>query len=271
MTTHAHVVVVQPRVSCVWGTWSMVEAQLAQVRACLAAGEPGYLVMLSGQSYPVKSSAHIDRYLTENAHRVHLDLWPLAERWPDNFRDRLDYFCIPMSEAKGNIRLLRPRGEMNARELVGWTRRLLREVGARRTVEVLRTIGRRRPEVKADVVGGSQWWALPWEVAIDLVGHAERHPEHEEFLRWSQFPDETYVQTVLSSMAPELAAAAGPSLMHVDWTEGDWDLPRVLGVGDVDVLLGLPDHVLFARKLLTPSSDRAREAIDAHLDTGGTP
>lgn len=270
VTAHESVVVVQPRVRCLWGTWSMVEAQLAQVRACLAGGDPGYLVMLSGQSYPVKSNAHIDAYLTSHAELVHMDLWPLHERWPDNYRDRLDYFCVPMSDDKGNIRLLRPRSEMNARELVGWTRRLVREVGPRRSVDVLRTIGRRRPHVRDEVVGGSQWWALPWKVAGDLVAYADQRPELAEFLRWSQFPDETYVQTLLASMDAAVAADAGPSPMHVDWTEGDWDLPRVLGTGDVDSLLRLPDHVLFARKFLVPSSDQALAMLDASIDSGGS-
>jgi hypothetical protein len=268
VTDHPDVVVVGPRVSCVWGTWSMVEAQLAQMRACLAGGEPGYLIMLSGQSYPVKTIAHIDRYLTEHAESVHMDLWALEARWPDNHRDRLDYFCIPMSEDKGDIRLLRPRQQMNARELAGWTRRLLRETDVRRTVEVLRTIGRRRPDVSREVVGGSQWWALPWDVARALMAHAGRHPEYEEFLRWSQFPDETYFQTLLSTLDPEAGSSARPSPTYVDWTEGDWDLPRAMDASDVDDLLHLPEHVLFARKFLTPSSDSARAALDAVLDGG---
>ncbi|MCF6376287.1 beta-1,6-N-acetylglucosaminyltransferase [Nocardioides KLBMP 9356] len=263
-----HVEAVTPRVRCVWGTWSMVEATLAMVRACLGDDQPGHLVMLSGQSYPIKNSWQIDAYLSSTADIVSMDLWNLEERWPDNYRDRLDYFCIPMSEDKGNIRLLRPRREMNARELIGWTRRLVRETGVRRAIEVLHVIGRHRPDVRAEIVGGSQWWAMPWHTAQEMMVFHESHPEYAEFFRWSQFPDESFFQTVLSAMDPDLATRVGPTLTHVDWTDGDWDLPRVMSTADVPTLLEMPDHTLFARKFLAGISDEARDAVDAAVDQG---
>lgn len=262
------VVAVEPRVACVWGTWSLVEATLAAIGACLAAGDPGFLVMLSGQAYPVKSTPHVDAHLSAHAQDVHLDLWPLQERWPDNYRDRLDYFCIPMTDTKGNLRLLRPRRDMNSRELVGWTRRLVRECGPRRAAEVLRVIGGERPDVADRIVGGSQWWAMPWDVMVRLMDFHEQHPQYAEFLRWSQYPDESFFQTLLVNMDATWRQRAAPTLTHVDWTEGDWDLPRVLGAEDVTALLELPEHVLFARKFLTPTSDLAIDALDAALRVG---
>lgn len=269
VTAHDSVVVVEPRVRCIWGTWSMVEAQLAQVRACLAGGEPGYLVMLSGQSYPVKSTAQVDAYLSSHADLVHMDLWRLEERWPDNHRDRLDYFCLPTSEDKGALLLLRQRQEMNARELLGWTRRLVREQGARQAATILRTIGERRPDVADLVMGGSQWWAMPWDTAQDLISYDEAHPEIADFLRWSQFPDESFVQTLLTLLDGTLEERLGPTLTLVDWTEGDWDLPRVMTERDVPALLDTPDHVLFARKFVPPGSTGALSALDAAIGTGG--
>ncbi|WP_165355115.1 beta-1,6-N-acetylglucosaminyltransferase [Nocardioides oleivorans] len=271
VVSRSDVVAVEPRVRCIWGTWSMVEATLAMVRACLGAGTPGHLVMLSGQSYPIKTTAQIDAYLSSHPDLVNMDLWRLDERWPDNHRDRLDYFCIPMTETKGNLRLLRPRQDMNARELVGWTRRLLRETGLRRAIEVLRVIGRPRPDVRSQVVGGSQWWAMPWDTASRMMAFHGSHPDYAEFFRWSQFPDETFFQTLLVAMDEGLTATVGPTLTHVDWTEGDWDLPRAMGHEDVATLLTLPEHVLFARKFLAPDSSRVIAALEDALGAGGTP
>ena len=258
-----HVVGVEPRFRCLWGTWSLVEAMLATVSACVAGDVPGYLVMLSGQTYPVKSTEHIDAYLTEHASRIHMDFWSLQERWPDNYQNRLDYFCIPLSEAKGDLGLLRRRQDMNLRELVGWTRRLVRRTGPRRALVTLRQIGIERPDVSDQVVGGSQWWGLPWDVAVDLMALHNEGPALAEFLRWSQYPDESYFQSLIASMGADTRARIGPTLTHIDWTEGDWDLPRVMGVDDVPTLLALPEPVLFARKFLTPGSDDAASALDA--------
>lgn len=265
-----HVVsAVEPRVRCLWATWSMVEATLAMVDACLASGSPGYLVMLSGQSYPVKSTADVDAYLTAHQHLVHMDLWDLSDRWPDNYRDRLDYFCIPRSEAKGDLTLLRRRQEMNPRELVGWTRRLLRESGPRATAAVLRTIGQERPDVAHLVVGGSQWWGLPWDVAVRMMAFHQQHPEFAEFLRWSQYPDETFFQTLLVAMDASVRDVVAPTLTHVDWTEGDWDLPRAMGMDDLPALLALPAHALFARKFLFPAATEVVAALNSDLDQAG--
>lgn len=264
VAAHPSVRMVQPRVACVWGTWSLVEATLAALRACLSAGSEGYLVMLSGQSYPLRSTTEIDRYLAANADRIHLDLWPLEERWPDNYRDRLDYFCIPMSDTKGDLRLLRPRQQMNARELFGWTRRLVREVGVRRTAGVLRTIRSERPDVAARIEGGSQWWAMSWDVARDLLQFHDAHPEYADFMRWSQYPDESFFQTLLVNLDGALRQRVAPTLTYVDWTEGDWDLPRTFGADDVPDLLALPDHYLFARKF---AGSRSADALD-RLDEG---
>ena len=260
------VVMAAKRHRCVWGTWSMVEAQLALVRDCLASTKAGYLIMLSGQSYPIKSSAHIDQYLEAHSDLVHMDLWALESRWPDNYRDRLDYFCIPMSEDKGNLRLLRPRQEMNARELIGWTRRLVKEVGLRQAGEVLRIIGRPRPDVRERIVGGSQWWAMPWDTAERMMEHHAKHPEVGDFLRWSQFPDESFFQSLLVDMDESLRARVAPTLTYVDWTEGDWDLPRALGMNDVGTLLALPAHLLLARKFLLPNGELAADELDRTLE-----
>lgn len=260
---HPAVLAVEPRVRCLWGTWSMVEATLAMIRSCLSSRTTGHLVMLSGQSYPVKSTQHIDAYLSAHRDEVHMDLWELEDRWPDNFRERLDYFCFPRSEAKSDLRLLRRRQDMNARELVGWTRRLLRESGPRVTVDVLRTIGQERPAVRDRVVGGSQWWAMPSDVARQMMDHHEQHPEYAGFLRWSKFPDESFFQTLLVNMDPSLRERVAPTLTYVDWTEGDWDLPRAFGVSDVSTLLALPDHVLFARKFIHPAASDVISALDA--------
>ncbi len=263
--TRTGVVMVEPRIRVVWGTWSQVEAMLAMVRTCVTRGVPGYLVMMSGQSYLVKSAQHISSYLEAHRDLLHMDLWDLQERWPDNFRNRLDYFCIPLSDAKGDLGLLRRRQDMNPRELFGWSRRLVRKLGLAGAARTLRVIGSKRPDVTSRVMGGSTWWAMPWAVAVKMLAYHEEHPEFADFLRWSQYADESFFQTLLVNMDPHIRRRIAPTLTFVDWTEGDWDLPRVMTMDDVPMLLDQPSHVLFARKFLAPVSDTAAAALDAVL------
>ncbi len=70
-------------------------------------------------------------------------------------------------------------------------------------------------------------------------------------------------------MDPTIRDRIAPSLTFVDWTEGDWDLPRVFGPDDVLSLLALPDHVLFARKFLHPAATGVLHALDEAADHEG--
>lgn len=256
---------VEPRVSCLWGTWSLVQATLSTMHAALTSADPGYLVLFSGQTYPIRSRAEINDYLERHSGRIHMECLPLQELWPDNYRHRLDYFCVPLSSRPGDITLLRPRQKMSARELFGWTRRLVRTKGLASAVEILRTIGSPRPDVADRVVGGSQWWGMPWEVGQALLRHHAQCPEYAEFLRWAQYPDESFFQTLVATAPDDLRSQLAPSLTHVDWTEGDWDLPRVLNASDAPALQGLPEHILFARKVSTASSGDLMDLLD-HAD-----
>ena len=67
-------------------------------------------------------------------------------------------------------------------------------------------------------------------------------------------------------MDPTVRDRVAPSLTFVDWTEGDWDLPRAFGVDDLPALLALPDHVLFARKFLDPAATEVLDALDDAAD-----
>lgn len=263
---HPAVRLVEPRTTCVWGTWSIVAATLTALAQVVREGRPGHVVLLSGQCYPLRSNADIDRRFDDSP-KVHMEVDSLPSLWPDNYGHRLHYLNIPVSERPGDYLLVKPWRDMNPREAIGWGRRLVRELGWRRAVTVSRLLARRRPDVADKVRGGSQWWAMPWDVVVALLDFEAAHPELQEFLRWAHAPDELFFQTVVSSMYGEaLAGVLASSPTHVDWTPGDWDLPRVLVADDVPLLSALDDGILFARKFDGVRSAEALEMIDLQLD-----
>lgn len=264
---------VEPRTRCVWATWSIVAATITALSVMMREGREGYVFLLSGQTYPVRPNVDINRLVASDPERIRMQVACLPDIWPDNYQQRVNLLTIPISDRAGDYVMVKTWGDMTAREAFGWARRLVREIGWRRSMSVFRLLGRRRPDVVDVVRGGSQWWGMPWRVVADLLQHHEARPDWEDFFRWTFAPDELFFQTMVSDLyGTSLADRLAPSPTHVDWTPGDWDLPRVLVSDDVPQLLMLDNDVLFARKFEIERSREALDLLDDHLDrnpTGG--
>lgn len=259
VTTAPNVTVVTPRTRCSWGTFSLVEATLAAVRSALqVAADDDVLVLLSGQAYPVKSTERIKSYFAANSGRVLMDVRRIEDAWPDDHRTRCYHY--PLSEVTGDLALTKPFSEMKLRERRGMFLRLVRRLGPRRALQLMRQTWPTGRAPVAQQYGGSQWWGLPAGIARTCLAFHDAHPEFADYYRWSQYPDELYFQNLLFAAVPALRPTdCLPSPMYVDWTPGDWSLPRVFGNEDFEKLVAQGETVLFARKFY---SDRSSELLD---------
>lgn len=240
---------IEPRVNCIWGGFSQVEATLACLRAALSSGRPGYLVFGSGQDYPIKDAAAIDAYLTAHADVVHADTAPIDRMWPDQFEVKITHYCLPQSDAHGDLLLLPPLRTMSLRGVLGWARRLMRTFGVRAGLRHTRAMLGPRGLPFGMPHGGSQWWGMPWDVARDVVAWTDAHPDFAQYFRYSQCPDEMFFHTALARLEAEGRPLAWQeNLTYIDWSEATAGSPKVLTAADVETLAAQPEHKLFARK-----------------------
>ena len=75
-----------PRIRCHWGTWSIVEATLSGIRHAVHADVRfDYLMLMSGQDYPIKPRAEIETTLEQAEGRSFVHHVPLPKPdWPNS-------------------------------------------------------------------------------------------------------------------------------------------------------------------------------------------
>lgn len=224
----AHWIARQP---CRWGGFSLVAATLRLIEVALADG-CDWLVLLSGQDYPVKHPDEIAATLAASPFAAHLDIQPDFEvgyRWQHWHFEKLNGTAVD--------RILQK------------IQRAADRFGIRRPL----------PAPLRELHAGSQWWMLSSPAARQVIDFLQAHPQVTRFFARTLVPDEMFFQTVLAALYP--IEAIGPSLRLIEWAPGSWS-PRTFTVEDAQMLAMSP--ALFARKF--PPDAAVTSALVGLLD-----
>jgi hypothetical protein len=224
-----------PRHACYWGGFGHVEATLKGLerivtwtgRACPA---PAHVVLLTGQDYPIKSNAEIDRYLAEHAGRSFMHHRPLpVDGLPDGGYARLERRHVVLG---GRVRAAPRLSFLPA----GWKRRV--------------------PYGMAPYFG-SGYWCLDRAAVEYIVQFLHTHPAYVRFFRHAGVPDEMFFQTVLAN-SPLRRTIVRDDLRYIRWPG-----PAVLTSDDWGELRKAP--ALFARKFDADVDAAILDRIDREL------
>jgi hypothetical protein len=240
-----------PRHACRWGDFGHVEATLKGLRALLASGRPfDYVVLLTGQDYPLKSNAAIAAALSDAGGRVFLDWMPIpSEKWTDGGLDRIENRHFRLGR-----RILAFPGAPFRSTLAGaaWSR-------AARLLRLRRDFpSGLRP------YGGSSYWMMPADCARHVAEFVRDRPDYVRFFRRVLVPDEMFFHSIVMNSRFRDRVDGNP-LRFVDWDD-DGDHPKVLTSDDVERLMATPD--LFGRKFDPGVDEEVLDLIDAAI-TGG--
>ncbi|HXH82839.1 MAG TPA: beta-1,6-N-acetylglucosaminyltransferase [Candidatus Tectomicrobia bacterium] len=214
---------------CHWGGFGHVRATLTCLDALYASGAPfDYAVLLTGQDYPLRARAEIERFLAEANGRSYISHWPLphaawagrggldrVERWHAVWRRHL-HVALP-------LRRRLPGG------LVPW--------------------------------GGSPYWCLA-RPAVDHVRQVLRTaPELVRHFEHVWIPDELFFQTIVVN-SPLRDTVVNDNLRYVDWSRRP--APAVLRRDDFEAMVG--SRALFARKFDVTVDAEILDLLDRHAD-----
>lgn len=233
------------RHACRWGDFGHVRATLKGLRALLESGRPfDYVVLLTGQDYPLKTNAEIARRLGAANGRVFMEAMPIPnEEWTEGGTYRFEN------------RHFRVRGRAFAFPGVPFRSAPLRAAWSRaaRAMRLYRSF-----PAGLEPWGGSSYWMMP----ADCVRHVDRfvreHDDIVEFFRHVRIPDEIFFQTLVMN-SPFRDRVSPENLRYIDWSGGG-DSPRVLTRADLPALRA--SAALFARKF-DPEVDAAvLDALD---------
>lgn len=220
-----------PRVKCYWGTYSIVDAILAGLhQACTQGDSFDYLVLMSGQDYPIKSTDRIEEFFVkkDGGSIIHHLPFPMPH-WDDGGWDRVGLRHYP----PGNHAYIRTR--------------LAKSVLPRRTFpESLRPYG------------GAHLWALARDAAFYLDDYSRSHPDILRYFELVRFPCEIYIQSVLGN-AP-FADSLQNDTLHFE----EWDRDGLVLLNSDMPSLSSTWH-LFARKFDCTVDCGVLDEIDAAL------
>lgn len=237
-----------PRHPCHWGDFGHVRASLKGLRALLAGERPfDYAVLLTGQDYPLRSSAEIAATLGRAGGRVFMRPAALPNSdWTEggSYRYENRYF-----RAVGRSFAFPGAPFRNARLNGAWFR-TARMLGLYRSFPA-----------GIQPFGGSSYWMMPADCARYVEGFARANPAFTRFFHHVRIPDEIFFHTIVMN-SPFRARIAADDLRYIDWS-ADTDSPKVLTSADVPALLR--SNALFARKFDPAVDARVLDRIDERL------
>lgn len=231
-----------PRQRCYWGSFSLVAATLAGIRALREANVPfDRAVLISGQDYPIKSRSRIREFLAAHPQQEFMESFAFAtpNRWSD-------YGGPYQAMARATHWHLQLRGR--------W----------------LHTRLRRRLPLGMQPHGGSQWWCLTRACVEYIDEFCAAHPEVVRYFHHAFIPDEMFFQCIVanSRFAAHLAA---DNLTFVDSSSPTPPWPTTLDRHWFQRLMQSPK--LYARKfdvkLDATILDMLDEAIAEAPQAGG--
>lgn len=238
----------------VWGHSSIVTATIRGIREMFNQNVPfDYVVLLSGQDYPLKSNSYIEKILRDNEPNSFIEYFPLPyahwqEQGEDNGGlDRIEYwhfrlFGRPLkfpAERRFNSRIVS----------LLWS-----------TLIFFFPVKRKFPK-GFKPFAGSAWWCLSRDCVEYVYDFTERNRAFVNFFKYVAAPDEIFFQTVVLN-SPFKESVINDSLRYIHWPD-NWDHPAVLREDDFEDIA--KSSSLFARKFDISVDAGVLDMIDQKL------
>jgi hypothetical protein len=222
------------RFKCYWGGFGVVEASLEGLRQIfLHRLQPDYIILLTGQDYPLRSNEYIRSYFERfcGTSFIDCDILPNFKEFPITGGTHLyeDWHYV-----------------------------------ARKYFHVRPVWGKRMLPLGMRPYKGSAYWNLTYECARYILTFVERNPQVVRFFKHVLTPDELFFQTVLMN-ANQTHPIISDHLRYHDWVRSsDLNHPKTLNVEDYEQVLA--SSALFARKFDETEDRTILEMLHTRID-----
>lgn len=211
-----------------WGAFGHVSATMEGLDELhRRSAEFDYVALLTGQDYPIKPVATIERTLAESGGRSFMAHDRLPGGWEDGMR-----------------------------RITHWHSR---RIGVPRGWHLELPLRRELPQGLVPYGGSSYWW-LSREAIEYIRGFVVDEPRVYRFFRHVDIPDEILFHTILMN-SPLRASIVNDELRHVDWTRTP--MPAIFRADDLETLRRSPK--LMARKFDATLDSEIIDLIDREL------
>lgn len=225
---------IRNRVKVAWGAYSIVQATVNGFREIVASGKDyGYVHLLSGQDYPLKSNIAIHAFFEANPGKAFMHSLDVYAEWQEAI-PRLEYYHLTNYHFPGKFK---------AEE---WMRKLL---------------PKRKMPAGLVPVGRSQWFSISLVHVQYILQFLKENAAVVRFFKFSWAPDELIFQTILFS-SPYKKDMVNDNLRYIDWSEGGAS-PKTITMADKEALAA--SGKFFARKFNPEVDEKILDWIDQNL------
>lgn len=251
--------VLEEYIPVTWGQFSLVEMELYCINWVLARAIPfDWLVLLSGQDYPIKPLSEIEQLFKTTEYDGFMEYFPATMppveptefglRWKQD--TGLKRFFYRHYRLPSNLILNRVFFKLGR---IFNKKQSLITVSADRNGSRLGIRCTSTPFSKDfPCYAGSQWHTLSYRCVQYIHGFVQQHPEFVKHYRRTVIPDESFFQTILLNNRD--LKIFNNNQRYITW---DGSGPALLKVKDFDYLINSDRQ--FARKFNT---ERDREILD---------
>ncbi|WP_435357019.1 beta-1,6-N-acetylglucosaminyltransferase [Emticicia sp. SJ17W-69] len=208
---------IKNRISVHWGAYSIVQATVNSFEEILNSNHKyDYINLLSGQDYPIKSTAAIHHFFENNPGKAFMHTLSVADEWQEAIPRLTKYHLCNYHFAGKHLvekylNILLPSRKM-PNDLVP--------------------------------VGRSQWFTITGEHAQYIVAYLQENKNVRRFFELTWGSDEIVFQTILFNSIYQ-KDMINDNLRYIDWSEGKAS-PKTFTMADLSTLLH--SGKLFARK-----------------------
>ena len=238
-----------------WATFSQTDMMLRSLEQIRRSGLPNsWIVMLSGQSYPVRPLRAFEQMLSSCGADAYL-WFRRIERSERDLFERYSFHYVPV----GNGPLPFPFNVRCVRGVVNRMQPLVRVKSNPRAAFVGYRARRSIFDVVPNVYYGTQWLALSGKAADYITGAIHERPDLLDLYRRTSCAEESFFPTVLQN-APDLRTL-NDDVHYTDWSTIRTGSPRSLLMKDLAAIER--SDKWFARKIDPGADDGLRDALDA--------
>ena len=228
--------------------------------------ENAYCVFLSGQDYPLVSNKHIYQYLKLNYGKNFISLHEVTDIW-SKWTIRLERYNFHFSNSNRISKGIFPFSDKRCFTLsniknviyIAW------RVGYRKTLKFLRKPKRMHPKY-IKPIGGSAFWALPIETISELLIYIDEHKEFLDYHKYTHVPDEILFHSIINLL--KVPDEIEESTTYTNWISKRENMTGPVTfntANDLNELLSLSDHFLFARKFDTNLDSFILDELDRNI------
>lgn len=219
---------------CHWGDFGHVLATLKGIKEIKRSGGSfDYVILLTGQDYPIKSNARILDFFRESNNKSYISSSPMpCDCWAGNGgMDRILYWHVRWSGRELMLPVEFPFRIPLLPRL--WSR----------AIRALRV--QRRWPANLKPFGGDSYWGLSRECVDYIHEFVQKNAVFVRYFKYVRIPDEIFFQTILLN-SPLKESLVNDNLLFIDWENANPTPPAVLGIEYLERLMG--SNKLFARK-----------------------